>query len=73
MVMIHKKYEDIINKIKSSEGQLFLIKCKTSQGEYHFLARYKNDTFDKYMTGDVMFTGFNPTLVMQKQQKDIIH
>jgi hypothetical protein len=55
MVIIHKKYEDIINKIKSGEGQLFLVKCNTSGGLYHFLARYTSDTFGEYMQENKAF------------------
>ena len=55
MKQMHKKYENIINKIKGSEGQLFLVKCNTSRGQYHFLARYQKDNFNKYFKNGAAF------------------
>ena len=55
MKQMHKKYENIINKIKGSEGQLFLVKCNTSRGQYHFLARYQKDTLNKYFKRGAAF------------------
>ena len=55
MKQMHKKYENIINKIKGSEGQLFLVKCNTSRGQYHFLARYQKDNFNKYFKKGAAF------------------
>ncbi len=55
MKQMHKKYENIINKIKGSEGQLFLVKCNTSRGQYHFLARYQKDNLNKYFKKGAAF------------------
>jgi hypothetical protein len=55
MKQMHKKYENIINKIKGSEGQLFLVKCNTLRGQYHFLARYQKDNLNKYFKKGAAF------------------
>ena len=65
---MHNKYKNIVDKIKSGEGQLFLIKCGTSKGNYHFLAKYKSDNYKKYFQGEQSV--FNVGMVPDPCSKD---
>jgi len=68
MKIEHDKYEEIVKKIRSSIHQLFLVKCKVDEKEYHFLAEYKNDGFFDYF-GKHASAFSDIQLCMQKKVK----
>ena len=69
---MHNKYKNIVDKIKSGYNQLFLIKCGTSKGNYHFLAKYKSDTYNQYFQDEqtVFSSGTIPDPCSQDQLKN---
>ena len=69
---MHNKYKKIVDKIKSGYNQLFLIKCGTSKGNYHFLAKYKSDTYNQYFQDEqsVFSTGIISDPCSKEQLKN---
>lgn len=68
----HKKYAEIVNKIKTGINRYFLIKCKVNKGEYYFLAEYKTDGFDEFFTPGGFFNKERICTAGKKITKEMI-
>jgi len=68
----HKKYAEIVNKIKTGINRYFLIKCKVNKGEYYFLAEYKTDGFDEFFTPGGFFNKKRICTAGKKMTKEMI-